>query len=172
MHGTEGVLDERTLVGTAGERGESLRERESLGVVLARLTRVEADVLQQQQLAVFQGVRAQSRALPHRVERELHGLSQQLRETVGDRTKCVLRIRLPLGATQVRGHDDPSTGTEQLREHRQRGTNASVVGYRTVIERDVEVGADQHAPALHPNRDQVVNSAHSELPFRSASVAH
>jgi hypothetical protein len=161
VHRAERVLDEgATLVVATGEEGETAGELGPLMVVLARLARVEPDVLEKQQLAVLEVCGEQPRALPHRVEGELDRSAEQLGEAVGYRAQRVRGIGRALRPAEVCGDDDPCPVLEQPGVGRQRGTDPSVVGNPAVLERDVQVGADQDPPTLDPVLDQIVKSAH------------
>ena len=96
----------------------------SLGVVL-RLAGIEAGVLEDTNAIV----------------------RQQLPETCGD--GCDLELGIgPLGAAEMRADDDlSSAGVEQVAQCQERSLDTRVVRDAAVLERDVEIGADENAPA-------------------------
>ena len=89
---------------------QRLGQRQPLGVVLAGLPRIEADVLQQQDVAVGQALGAGQRVGADDVAGQLDVPAQLLAERRGDRGQRELRIRLALGPAQVRGDDDLGAG--------------------------------------------------------------
>ena len=153
VHHAETVGDERV-----GQRGELVGQRAALGLVLGGLTCVEADVLQQRDLAVGQARDGRLGGLAHDVGRQCHGPAEQLAQPRGDRRQGVLRVRLALRAAQVRGDDNAGAGVEQAGQGRQRGADAPVVGDGGAVQRHVEVGADEHALAAQVA--QVVDGLH------------
>ncbi len=145
MHGAEAVGDEQV-----GELGELVGELAALDRVLAGLGRVEADVLQQRDLAVLQRRDGGLGRLADGVGGERDRLAQQLAQAHGDRRERVLLVRLrvdALGAAQVRGDDDLGAALQQGAESGHRGADPAVVGDARAVERHVEVGAHQHALA-------------------------
>ena len=161
MHDAEAVGHERV-----GERGELGGERGALGVDLGGLARVEADVLEQGDLAVLQRGDGRLGGLADDVRRERDGLAEQLAEAGGDGRERVLVLGRALGAAEVRGHDDARAGVEQRLERRERRADAAVVGDRRAVERHVEVGADQHALAAQVA--EVLDGLHGLLPVDSS----
>ena len=73
----------------------------------------------------------------------------------------VLRVRLPLGPAEVRAGDDRRALLLQPPQRRHRGADAEVVGDAAVLERHVEVAADEDAPAV--DRRQVLQGGDPEL---------
>ena len=142
---------------------------QSLVVVLARLARVEPDVLEQQQLAVLEVLRrgcARSRRPCRAANSTGRPSSCASRSATGPsvyfgsgapfgRPRCAATItRAPWSSSLV------STG----RDARTRPSSVTL----PVLERDVEVGADEHPPALDPVLDQLVERPHRRLYRRPA----
>jgi hypothetical protein len=101
-----------------GEARELVGERAPLGVVLARLSRVEPQVLQQRHVAVGQGGDDRTSGLPDGVRRERHRTAQQLAEPGRDRRERVALLRNALRPAQVRAHDHAGAGLGQLPDRR------------------------------------------------------
>ncbi|SKU05590.1 Uncharacterised protein [Mycobacteroides abscessus subsp. abscessus] len=102
-------------------------------------------------------------------------LPQQFTQRRPDRGQGQLRIRLSIGAAQVRGHDDLGPGTRKRADGRHRGHDAT--GIRNmgdvavqVLEWDVQVRPDQHALARNSLGQQIVEGLdrhrYSDLPTR------
>ena len=139
VRGAEGVADV-----DIGEPGQLAGE---LGIVRLFLD-MEADVFQQQHLAVLHGV---DRCLDLRsdavVDRE-HGLIQQPGEVIGDGTVTQRVHDLPVGPPAVREDDDLRAGALQRPDRRDRLAEAEVVEDPAVLELDVVVDPQQDALAL------------------------
>ena len=103
-----------------GQLGQLVGEGAALGLVLARLPGVEAQVFQQCHLAVGQTGDDGPGRLPHRVAGEGDLAAEELTQTGGDRRERVLRVGRALGATEVRADDDAGTGLDELGDRRQR----------------------------------------------------
>ena len=81
--------------------------------------------------------------------RESHRAAQQLADARGDGPQAHLRIRLALRSAEVRGEDHArGARLERVIDRGQRLADARVVADDAALERDVEVDADEHAPAL------------------------
>ena len=133
MRGAERVVD--VDVGELGElRGE-------LGVVL-RLTLLVADVLEHEDVAGREVVGERSHVVADDRRRERHVGPGELGESIRRRAQRQLRLAI-LRATEVGDEDQASTALAEFLDRRQRGADAGVVGDRAVIERDVEVDADE-----------------------------
>ena len=142
MDDTEAVGDERVA-----ELGVLAGEIFALLVNLGGLTGIETDVLEQGDLALTQGGDGLGGRRAHDVggQRDLH--AGQLGEARGDGGQRESGIDLTLGAAEV-GHDDNlGTGVGEGLEGRQRRADTAVVGDDAVLERNVEVGADEDALA-------------------------
>jgi hypothetical protein len=175
VHGTEGVVDVGAATRTlAGEGGEPVGEGAALVVVLTGLGLFEPHVLQQQHVAVLhlRHLVPRGRAGDAVVAgfRERDRPAEQLTHPLGDRRERVLRVDLSLGAAEVRQHDHPRARVGERPDHREAGPDAAVVGdagrprglTRGVggVERNVEVGADEHASAPDPLVQEVVEGLH------------
>ena len=149
---------ERVVHVGVAERGELVGERAPLRVVLAGLALVEPQVLQQRDLPVGQVGHACPRRVADGVLGEVHRGAEQLTEPPGDRAEAELRVRRALRAAQVRADDHLRAGPHQRAQRRQDGPDPAVVADLPglLVERDVQVGAHQHAPTRHPLGEQVV----------------
>ena len=126
----------------------NLRQRRKLlseGGVVFLLLLVEADVFQQQHLAVLQRGRLGLRVGTDDVGRQRDVLAQQLGQALGDGRKRIFRVEFALRAAHVRAEDHPRVVRQQVLDRRQRADNAVVVGDTAVLHRDVEVAADEHS---------------------------
>ena len=101
VHDAEPVGDERV-----GEAGEPVGQGAPLGVVLAGLAGLEADVLEHADLARCEGLDGGAGAVADDVVGERHGRVQQLGQPVGRRCERVARVRRALGPAEVRGDHD------------------------------------------------------------------
>ena len=142
MNNAEAVGDE----GVA-ELGVLAGQLLALLVDLGGLARVVADVLEQGDLALTQGGDGLGGRGANDVggQRDLH--AGQLGEARGDGGQREGGIDLTLGAAEVGHDDDLGTGVGEGLEGRQRRTDTAVVGDDAVLERNVEVGADEDALA-------------------------
>ncbi len=95
--------------------------------------------------------RAHARRLPWRrrrcSRRRRRRPSQQLAEPRGDRPQRKLRRRLALRPAEVRGEDDRGAAIERVLNGRERRRDPRLVADRAVLDRDVEVDANERARA-------------------------
>ena len=142
MDDTEAVGDERVA-----ELGVLAGQFFALFVNLGGLASVVADVLEQGDLALTQGGDGLGGGRANDVggQRDLH--AGQLGEARGDGGQREGGIDLTLGAAEVGHDDDLGTGVGEGLEGRQRRADTAVVGDDAVLERNVEVGADEDALA-------------------------
>src|SRR5690606_7270940 len=75
------------------------------------------------------------------------GGTEELTEPLRDGCERVLRFVLALGPAQVRDHDHRRAGVEQRANGRERCADAPVVGDVAVLERHIEVAAEDHTLA-------------------------
>ena len=122
-----------------GEARERLRERRIVGL----LGGVEAQVLEQQQVAGTQLVDRHLDARAERVARHPDRPSEELAQPLGDRAQAQRVDDLALRTAEVTGEDDRCAALEEVDDRRQAGANAGVVGDPPVLERHVQVGADE-----------------------------
>ena len=152
VDGPEGVVDVQV-----GEGREPVGEAPPLGVVLARLAGREADVLEQHDpVGLGRPHRLRGR-LPHDVLGEAHRRAEQLLEPLADRRQAVRRVGLALRTAEVRDDDRRSAPVEQVAQQRDARADAAVVTDPSVLERDVQVAADEDALALDV---EVLREAH------------
>ena len=137
---------ERVVDVQLGQGGQLLRE---LRVVLFFL-RMKPEILEQHHTAaaVMGGIDRGFRGLPDAVGRKRHRPTQERRGACGDRFQAVLRIHLPLRASQVRGEHHRCPVIERVANRRERRADTRVVGHLAILERHVEVDAHEHAPTL------------------------
>jgi hypothetical protein len=121
---------------------------------LAGLPRVEADVLEQDDVARLERRDHGPRVRAGDVVGDFDVGVEELAQPVSDRLQRQALDPLALGTPQVRDEDDLRALVAQVGDRRQCRTDAAVVGdhlgvvgaIRAVGERHVEVGADQHGP--------------------------
>ena len=123
VDGAEAVTD----VGV-GERGQAVGEGATLGVVLARLRRLEPQVLEQRDVAVLQATDHRLCVVADRVRGERDRPAEQLRQARGDRSQREPGLRRALGATEVGAHDDPGPRLDERVDRREAGPDPAVVG--------------------------------------------
>ena len=138
MRRAERVVDVDVRVG-----GERLRERR----VVLLLLHVEAEVLEQQHLAGAEPLDGVLGAGAERVAGDRDGLAQQLAEALADRAEPEAVADLAVGAAEVAGEDHAGALRLEVADRRERRADARVVGDPAVLERDVEVDADEDALA-------------------------
>jgi hypothetical protein len=126
-----------------GKLGELVRELTPLGVVLAGLAGVEADVLEHGDLPVLEAPDGLAGRVAHGVGGERDVEAEQLAEAYGDRPQRVAVLRLALRPAQVRGHDHPGAGLGQGLDGRDAGPDPAVVGDLRAVQGHVEVRPDQ-----------------------------
>ena len=130
VRGAERIVDVRV-----GELGQPTGERR----IVRLLSGLEAEVLQKDDLVGWQLVRGGG------VERR-DGAIEELRQPDADGPETQVVARLPLRPAEVRGEHERRSAVQQLVKGRERGADAQVVGDRTVVQRDVEVHADEDTP--------------------------
>ncbi len=172
MHHAEAVRDEGRgrPAGGVHELDQGLGQRGALGLVLAGFARVEADVLQQQHIAVGEALGAGERVGAHHVAGELHMAPEPLAELLGHRGQRELRVRLPLGAAEVSGHHHLGSGLDQRPQRGQRGDDPARVGdTAVVVQGDIQIGAYEHAPTRNTLRQKIIEclDAHRSGPTRA-----
>ena len=128
------------------------RERRGERRVVRLLAGMEAQVLEQQHVAIGKRVHGLLGDRADAVGRELDAGAEQLGEARAHRSQAQLAMELALRPAEVRAHDDARAARTQRLERRQGPADAGVVADPAVGERNVEVGAHQHAPALHRQR--------------------
>ncbi len=124
------------------EFGESRRERLALRFVLARLPRIEPEVLEEGDVAVLQTSHGLVCASTDGVAGEGHRLAQELAEALCDRGEAVPGVRCAFGAAEVRDHDDPGALVDQGIQRGNRRSHTAVVRDLAVLEGNVQVTAD------------------------------
>ena len=127
------------------QRGKRLGE---IGVVLG-LARLEADVLEQEQLAGLQrrglGLRVVADDVPGHRDR----LAEQLAQAGRHRREGELGLHFALRTSEVGAEDDCRVVVKQVLDGRQGRNDALVRGDDAVLERDVEIAADEYLFAVY-----------------------
>ena len=162
MHRAEPVADVDVREG-----GELVGEGAALGVVLARLTGVEAQVLDDRDLAVGEAGDGGPGGLADRVGREGHVRPEEFTEARGGRGEGEGRVRGALGAAQVGGDDDPGARVGEGLDRGQHGADAAVVGDTRAVQRHVQIGADEDPLARDPFGEEFVDRLHEGTPERA-----
>ena len=112
------------------------------------LAAIDAAVLEQHEVA--HGERAVPHAAVHPVADQAHFATHQIAETRGDRRQRIGFRQLAFDRTpEVRGHHDARATRQCIANRRDRRANPRVVGDASVVERYVEVGADEDPLAVH-----------------------
>lgn len=162
VHRAEAVADV-----DVGEGGEPVREGAALGVVLARLARVEAQVLDDGDLAVGEGGDDRLGRVADRVGREGHVGAEEFTEARGGGGEGEGRVRGALGAAQVGGDDHAGARLGEGLDRGQHGADTAVVGDRRAVQRHVQVGADESPLARDPFGEEFVDRLHEGTPERA-----
>ena len=79
---------------------------------------------------------------------ERHRTIEQRRQPIGDRPQRQLRVRLAFRPAEMAGENRRRAVRQRVLDRRQRRADPRVVRDRAVLDRDVEVDADQHPPPL------------------------
>src|SRR5207247_9032610 len=111
---------------------------------------------------------ATGRAAGGRIGDELDGRSQDALDVAHDLVERRLRVGT-LGAAEVRQEHDPRALLAQIGDGGDRGANAGVVGDGPVVERDVEIHANQRPPAVQGRGREIAQAALAHLRARCAS---
>ena len=85
--------------------------------------------------------------MPERVAGDRHVPAEELRQPLRDGPQAEAVLDLAVGPAEVAREDDPRAVGEQVVDGRDGGADARVVGDLAVLERDVEVDADEDALA-------------------------
>ena len=108
------------------------------GVVL-RLFLMEAQVFQQDDLAVLHVCDRFVRALADDIRREGHFIGEQPLQAARHRREREFRLEFPLRAAEVRAKDDLCVLAEQILDGRERGLDARLVRDFPILQRDIKV---------------------------------
>ena len=159
VHDPEAVADER--VAEVGELGGELR---TLGVVLAGLARVEADVLQQGDLTVGQALDDGVRRLPDRVGGEAIRRSSSSPSRFATGAREYAGSGDPLGRPRwaITTTRAPASASSLIVGHA--GPDPAVVGDRVPVEGDVQVRTDQDplpADTAPEGSRELIDAAHA-----------
>src|SRR5256886_2638329 len=117
------------------------------GRVVFGFAGIEADILQHHNLAVahrpHSGLDRGTDAVLQVAHRPSHELAEPLRQRRGP----VGVVDLAVGAAEMRDQDHARTALDQVLDRRERLADAGIVDDAAILDRDVEVDADQHALA-------------------------
>ena len=162
---------ERVVDVDVGEAGERLGE---LGIV-GLLPGVEAQVLEEQQVARAQLVDGVLDARAERVAGHPHRAAKELAEPIGDRLEPKRVVDLAVRTPEVAGQDHDRALLEEVDQGRQAGPDPGVIGDPPVVERDVEVGAQEDALAadvdVADGLEASIGARHSRSPMKAARSA-
>ncbi|CKP54343.1 Uncharacterised protein [Mycobacterium tuberculosis] len=144
MHHPKAVGDENAS--RSDQFDQLLGQCPPVVIVLAGFAFVEADVLQQQDVAAGEPLGAGQRIGADNVSSQLDVPAELLTQRHGDRRQRQCRVRPVLGTSQVRGNHHLGVGVEQRLQRRRRRDDAARIGNGAVlVERNVEIGAHQHS---------------------------
>ena len=127
--------------------GEPLGELLGEGRVVRLLALVEPQVLEHDQVAGGERGDPPADLAANAVRQELDGAAHQLAQALGAGTQRQVGVPLPLRAPEVRADGHAGAGLQQPLKGGHRRADARVVGHAALLERDVQVGAHQHAGA-------------------------
>ena len=129
VYGAERIVDVQV-----GKARQVVGERAAFGVVLARLPGVEAQVLEQRDVAILEPVDHVVGVIANRVGGERHRRVQQLAEAGDDRRKGVPRLRRPLGRPRWAQTTTRAPRSRSALNSGDAGADAAVVGDRRAVE--------------------------------------
>src|SRR6266542_3980550 len=157
-------LSETLLPPSTATNGQALGE----GGIVGLLPRLETQVLEQQDLAWRQLLGGPGGLVAGDVVDEADWEPEQVPEHAGDRLQRVLVDPLALGPAEVRAADHPGVPLDQVAQGRQRRAHAQVVGDPAlIVQRHVEVVADQDAPPVDLGRIDRPQRERHRRPYRS-----
>eukprot|EP00968_Pinguiococcus_pyrenoidosus_P000792 scaffold47_cov258-Pinguiococcus_pyrenoidosus.AAC.119 len=139
VRGTESVIDEEVEGGS-----ELLGE----GRLVGGLLRVEADVLQEDAVAVGHTLNHGLDFIAHAVRSHLHFLLEQLGQAASHGSQAELVLGSVLGAAEVGRKGDLGTLLHEGLDGRHGGADAGVIGDGLAVQGHVEVAANEHRLAL------------------------
>ena len=134
-------MDHTEAVGDEGlaEGGDLLGVGGALGGVLGGFLRVEANVLEQHNVAIVHGGDLGLGVLTVGVLGQRHIGAQQLAEAGGNRGQAQLRDDLALRAAEVGHEDDLGAFFVQGLDGRQSGLDSTVIGDGGAVQRNIEI---------------------------------
>ncbi len=150
------------------EGGEPVGELTALGVVLGGLAGVEAQVLDDRDLAGLEAVDRVVGGGADGVLGERDRGAEEFGEPLGGRQQREGQVRSTLGAAQVRGDDHLGARVGEGLDGGQNGADAAVVGDQAVGQRDVQVGADEDPLVVHAVGEEFVDRLHKGTPEESS----
>jgi hypothetical protein len=139
MGGPEGIVD----VELRGRR-ELFRER---GIVRF-FTGRETKILQKQYVAGSKLADGLIDGRAHGLAYELHASSKEGRKVLANRLQAEFGLRFSFGPAEERGDHERSVPLEEKSQRGKRFPDAGVVGDGPVLERHVEVGANEDPASL------------------------
>ncbi len=131
---------------------------------------VEADVFEQQHVAVLQRIGRLLGLGADAVAGELHRFAQKLAEPVGARLERILGLRPALGPAKVRHEDHPAAAIDDVLDRRQRHDDTPIVGDLAAFEGHVEIDAHEHALTFDIHIRNSLLSHKLSLGFRGAEM--
>src|SRR6267143_1693268 len=137
MRGAKRITDEKAVT----ESRELFRK----GLVVLFLLGMEADVFEQEDIAVGECFALRLRNGPDTVRGKPNRPADEFLELLGYLHERVFRIWAALGAAQMRSEHQSAALLNREAERGDRFANAGVVGDHAVFERNVEVHADEDA---------------------------
>lgn len=135
VRGAEGVVDVKL-----GQIGQLAGKR---GIVFC-LFRVEAHVFQKRDLAVLQRGGHSFGVLAHNVGAQADRPAHKLRKTPGNRRHRILRFKTALGPPQMGAQNHAGPAADQIADRGQALGDTPVVLYNPILDRHIEITADQH----------------------------
>ena len=163
MRRREGVVD----IGIA-ERRQRLRKTRIVGL----LALVEAQIFEQRDLARLEGGDNPLRLGTDAVGRKLHRpAADRAAQRLDDRAQGLRRVG-PFRAPEMRHDDHLGAFRDQRLDGRRKALDAGRIGDLAVLDRHVQIGADQHAL---PADIEIVDRAeprHRLLPFLPKALSY
>ena len=121
--------------------GELLRK----GLVVFFFLWMEANIFEHQNFAVAQGFALAFRSRSDAIQSKGHGLAEQFFQFFGGRPKRIFQIRAAFGPAEMRSENEAATFLDGQAKSRESFADARVIGDDAILERNVEVHADENA---------------------------
>ncbi len=139
VRGTEGITDENTVAKCSELFGK--------GFVVFFFFGMKADIFQNENFTIAQGLALAFSAGADAIERKRYGIAQKFLQFFRGRREGILQIRTAFGAAKMRSENEARTLLNREAQGGKRFANAGIVGDHAVLERHVEVHTDEDALA-------------------------
>ena len=139
MRGAEGITNEKAVAECSELLGKSFVVFFFLGM--------EADIFKNENFTVAQGFALAFGTGADTIERKSHGIAEKFLQFFCCRRQGIFQIGAAFGTAKMRSENETRTVLNRKAQCRKRFADAGVVGDHAVLERNVEVHADEDALA-------------------------